>query len=80
MKVTAMLIAIAMVGMMLEGCDSQTGYDARELKSALGNGLARANEAFIEGFADRPAQSITVGYKPPTPTRPDTVDDRTQTN
>ena len=74
MKLTAMLIAIAIGAMTLVGCDLQTGFDTREVMAALEGGLTRANEAFIEGFADRPAQSITVGYKPPTSTSAVTLD------
>ena len=80
MKLTALLIAIAMVCMTLEGCDSQTGYDTRELMSALEGGITRANQAFLEGFADRPAQIITVDYKRPTSTRAVVIDYQPQTH
>ena len=80
MKLTALLIAIAMACMTLEGCDSQTGYDTREVMAALEGGITRASQAFIEGFADRPAQIVTVGYRPPTLTRAVTIESRPQTN
>ena len=79
MKMTALLIAIAMVCMTLEGCDSQSGYDTREVMAALEGGITRANQAFIEGFADRPAQIITVDYKPPTASRAIVTDYKPQT-
>ena len=80
MKLTALFIVIAMVCMTLEGCDSQTGYDTREIMSALEGGITRATQAFIEGFADRPAQIITVDYKPPTATRAIVIDYTPQTH
>jgi uncharacterized lipoprotein NlpE involved in copper resistance len=67
MKLTALFIVVAMVCMTLEGCDSQTGYDSQVVMKELEGGLARANQAFIEGFADRPAQIVTIDYKPERP-------------
>ena len=80
MKMTALLIAIAMLCMTLEGCDSPTGIDTREVMTALEDGISRANQAFLEGFADRPAQIITVDYKPPTATRAIVIEYKPQTH
>ena len=65
MKLTALFIALAMVCMALEGCDTRTAYDSRVVMAEIESGLMRANQAFIEGFADRPAQIITIDYKRP---------------
>ena len=64
MKLTALFIALAMVCMTLEGCGTYSANDTNELMAGFEGGLKRANQALIEGFADRPAQIVTVDYLP----------------
>ena len=67
MKLTALFIALAMVCMAIEGC-AFSASDTSEFMAELESGLMRANQALIEGFADRPAQIVTVDYLPRTRT------------
>ena len=67
MKLTALFIALAMVCMAIEGC-AFSANDTRDLIAEFESGLMRANQALIEGFADRPAQIITIDYLPRTRT------------
>ena len=62
MKLTALFIALAMVCMAIEGCDSQPS--TKQAVSEFESGLMRVNQTFISGFADRPAQIVTLDYKP----------------
>ena len=65
MKLTALFIAVAMVCMVLEGCGAYPA--SSEAMAEFESGLMRANQAFISGFADRPAQIVTLDYRPTPP-------------
>ena len=62
MRLTALFIALAMVCMAIEGCDAQP--TSKQALSDFESGLMRVNQTFISGFADRPAQIVTLDYKP----------------
>lgn len=62
MKLTALFIAVAMVCMVLEGCGAYPA--SSDTIAEFESGLKRANQAFSSGFADRPAQIITLDYRP----------------
>ena len=62
MKLTTLFIALAMVCMAIEGCDAQP--TSKQALSEFESGLMRVNQTFISGFADRPAQIVTLDYKP----------------
>ena len=62
MKLTALFIALAMVCMVIQGCGAYPPSSATVAE--FESGLKRANQAFISGFADRPAQIVTLDYQP----------------